>query len=88
MTEKGRVLFSIPGNSNVTTPDGSTLKVEGFTPEDLISFGNYLLSDQRINLIMTHPENKTPEDKIDALGSVSHADFQNWLETNPEYTSK
>lgn len=50
-----------------------------FNKKDLIKFGNYLLSDERKELIFSHPD-KSIEGKEEALKTVSHADFENFLE--------
>lgn len=49
-----------------------------FNKKDLVSFGNYLLSEERINLIKEHPEfdSNSIEERIK---QVSHADYLNWI---------
>ena len=49
-----------------------------FDEKDLVSFGEYLLSDIRRNTILEHPEfkGKTEED----LKIVYHIDLLNWSE--------
>ncbi len=46
---------------------------------DLSSFGNYLFSEERKNLIHNHPE--TNDGNLDErLSNVTHADVENWKE--------
>lgn len=40
----------------------------------MVSFGKYLLSDERTNLVLSHPELKGDE----RLKEVYHADVENW----------
>lgn len=48
-----------------------------FTASDLVSFGSYLLSEDRRKLIVNHPGFKS--DSIQGrLKQVSDADIQNW----------
>lgn len=50
-----------------------------FEEKDLVSFGEYLLSDERTKIIL---ENKELESEgKDALKSVYHADLYNWMES-------
>ncbi len=49
-----------------------------FNKKDLIKFGNYLLSEERKELIFSHPD-KSIEAKEEALKTVSHADFENFM---------
>jgi len=51
-----------------------------FNKKDLVDFGNYLLSDQRKELIESHPE-KSKELIEERLKTVSDADVRNFLET-------
>lgn len=46
-----------------------------FNKSDLVKFGEYLLSDERTELVLSHPEGRTIED----LKRVSHADVENFL---------
>ena len=56
------------------------MKIYYFTTEDLVSFGNYLLSEVRTETKMQHPE-FDQEQKEESLKHVSHADVANWFET-------
>jgi len=52
--------------------------VTSFNRKDLVSFGNYLLSEERRELFKQHPdlgENQLEE----RLANVHHADFSNWM---------
>ena len=51
-----------------------------FNKKDLVDFGKYLLSDQRKELIESHPE-KSKELIEERLKTVSDADVSNFLET-------
>lgn len=46
-----------------------------FNKKDLTKFGNYLLSDERTQLIK---EGSTKEDFKENLKNVHHSDFENW----------
>ena len=48
-----------------------------FNKKDLVSFGNYLLSDERRELYKNHPE--LSEHLEERLATVSHADIENWM---------
>lgn len=50
-----------------------------FNKKDLIQFGNYLLSDERTELVMSHPQ-KRDDEKRESLKLVSYADIENFLE--------
>jgi len=50
-----------------------------FNKKDLIQFGNYLLSDERTELVMSRPQ-KRDDEKRESLKLVSHADIENFLE--------
>jgi hypothetical protein len=50
---------------------------ETFTKAEVVSFGNYLLSDERKGYVLNHPE-KSNEQKNEALKQVSDADIFNW----------
>ena len=56
------------------------MKIYYFTTEDLVSFGNYLLSEGRTEVKMQHPE-FSQEQKEESLKHVSHADVANWFDT-------
>lgn len=56
------------------------MKINYFTTEDLVSFGNYLLSEARTETKMQHPE-FSQEQKEESLKHVSHADVANWFDT-------
>ena len=49
-----------------------------FTTENLVSFGNYLLSDERIDLFASHPEYKSLASLKQRLSQVHHSDIENW----------
>ena len=69
-------IFQVEG----TTIDArtSSIEVRGWNTMDLVSFGNYMVSQQREDLITEHPELITPEDKEAAYHQVSDADLSNW----------
>lgn len=48
-----------------------------FTEAELVTFGNYLLSDTRKRLYKQHPELKAKHLK-DRLSQVNHADVENF----------
>jgi hypothetical protein len=50
-----------------------------FNRKDLVSFGNYLLSDKRKELYKAIPDSK--EGLKERLKNVSHADLENFLES-------
>jgi len=56
------------------------MKIHYFTREEMVSFGNYLLSDARTEAKMQHPE-FNQEQKEESLKQVSHADVSNWFDT-------
>lgn len=49
-----------------------------FNKKDLVSFGNYLLSDERKNRFKQNNESGVPVE--DRLKMVHHADIENWKE--------
>ena len=50
-----------------------------FEEKDLVSFGNYLLSDTRAKMYDDAKEEfKDNENFVDMRGSVTHADMENW----------
>jgi tRNA A22 N-methylase len=54
-------------------------KRKRFTEKQLVAFGNYLLSDERNEMIEKHPELKDTVEQ--RKKEVSHADVENWKET-------
>lgn len=50
-----------------------------FTEEDLVSFGEYMMSDQRRKLYEEHPEISS-ENIEERLKSVHNADLANWAQ--------
>lgn len=50
-----------------------------FSEEDLISFGQYILSDVREESIIKNPEIKSEEQKQVILKSVTPFDYNNWV---------
>lgn len=52
-----------------------------FTEEDLVSFGNYMVSDLRREMYESHPDLKD-ENIEERLKSVSDADLANWTYFN------
>ena len=56
------------------------MKIHYFTREEMVSFGNYLLSDARKEAKMQDPE-LNQEQKKESLKQVSHADVSNWFDT-------
>lgn len=50
-----------------------------FSKKDLISFGNYLLSQERRELYKTHPD-YTPNRYEERLSTVNHSDIENFIE--------
>lgn len=56
------------------------MKIHYFTREEMVSFGNYLLSDARKEAKMQDPE-FNQEQKNESLKQVSHADVSNWFDT-------
>jgi hypothetical protein len=55
------------------------MKIHYFTREDLVSFGNYILSDARTEAKMQHPD-FSQDQKEESLKKVSHADVSNWFD--------
>lgn len=53
-----------------------------FTQADLVSFGNYLLSDERKDLVLSNPSFSI-EQARENLKEVSDADLANWGEGRP-----
>lgn len=57
-----------------------------FNRKDLVSFGNYLLSDERKERFQNHPE--PPSISLEErLRNVTHADIENWMEENKKAVS-
>lgn len=52
------------------------------TENDMVSFGNYLLSDERRKLYEGHPMFPDGEALEQRLAQVNHADFENWKHLN------
>ena len=71
------IIFQVEG----TTVDAkqSSIEVRGWHTQDLVSFGNYMVSLEREMLIDTHPELETALDKESAYHQVSDADLHNWM---------
>ncbi len=60
------------------------MEIHYFTRADLVSFGNYLLSEERKKSILEHPAitnnpNFNEEERANALKTVNHADVENWF---------
>lgn len=70
------IIFQVEGTTVDAT--SASIEVRGWSTDDLVSFGNYMVSAQRENLIDQHPELITPEDKEAAYHQVSDADLSNW----------
>lgn len=51
-----------------------------FNRKDLVSFGNYLLSNERRELYKSHPDADKMPPLEDRLASVNHADIENWTD--------
>ena len=57
-----------------------------FNRKDLVSFGNYLLSDERKERFQNYPE--PPSISLEErLRNVTHADIENWMEENKKAVS-
>ncbi|WP_322545011.1 hypothetical protein [Elizabethkingia miricola] len=55
--------------------------VINFNKKDLVSFGNYLLSEERENsLKQTNKENENFPSYEDRKREVTHADYCNWMD--------
>ena len=52
--------------------------VTSFNKKDLISFGNYLLSKERKEKFLNHPERDSMPLLEDSLSQVHHSDLENW----------
>lgn len=58
------------------------IDMEQMTEQDVVSFGNYLLSNERRKLYEEHlmfPDGEALEER---LAQVNHADFENWKSLN------
>lgn len=55
--------------------------VTTFNRGDLVSFGKYLLSQERTNLITSNHKEGDPVPLEERLMEVYHADVENWMET-------
>jgi len=53
-----------------------------FNKTDMISFAEYMVSEERTQRIINHPEAATMAPVEDRLKQVHNADFQNWMEWN------
>jgi len=52
-------------------------RLELYTDKDMVSFGEYLLSKERRDILKSHPEFE--DDRfMERYSQVSHADFENW----------
>jgi len=49
-----------------------------YDENDLVSFGNYLLSEERRELFKNNPNFPNGELLEERLSEVHHADFENW----------
>lgn len=49
-----------------------------YTEADLVSFGNYMVSEERRDLYATHPDYANIEMLVERLSQVHHADIENW----------
>lgn len=49
-----------------------------FNKKDLVSFGEYLLSDERTEKIVNHPEASRMPPVEERLKMVHYADLKNW----------
>ena len=52
-----------------------------FEEKDLVSFGEYLLSHKRTQLILNNEDVGSFEGLQERLGVVYHADLENWKES-------
>lgn len=57
-----------------------------FNRKDLVSFGNYLLSDERTQkkLALIPESNQQISDRYESTKQVSHADIENWMHKESE----
>lgn len=54
-----------------------------FTESDLVSFGEYMMSDERKEMFKNHPEMQG-EDLDERLKSVHNADLANWAQNTQQ----
>lgn len=52
--------------------------VTTYNMKDMVSFGNYVLSDERRELYANHPQADSMPPLEERLKHVSHADVENW----------
>lgn len=55
-----------------------------FTEDDLISFGSFLLSEERKEFYKENITDKTPEEIEDSLKTVNNLDLEIWASANGE----
>lgn len=71
--------FEEDGEQPIEFTEPSKLTIRGWSTEQLVSFGNFILSDYRTNLIKAmgdvNPDNSLFEERVK---EVSHADIKNW----------
>ena len=53
-----------------------------FNKTDMISLAEYMVSEERTQRIINHPEAASMTTVAERLKQVHDADFQNWLEWN------
>lgn len=51
-----------------------------FSEADLVSFGEYILSEERSKMILNHPD--IEDRSVEALKQVYDADIANWVHNN------
>ena len=71
------VLDQLEALSQEMYPDVTKLE---YTTSDLVSFGNYMVSEERQKLYATHPDYPNREMLLERLSQVHHADIENWKE--------
>lgn len=52
-----------------------------FTDQNMVDFGNYLLSDDRRKIYEDHPMNESLPSVEDRLSVVNHSDLENFKQT-------
>lgn len=50
-----------------------------FNKTDLISFGEYMVSEERTQWIINHPDAANMAPVEERLKQVHHADYENWI---------